>query len=97
MDVITDGEKTIRCYNGHALLGSVTGTGCAVTSTIAAFASVTSDPLEATAAGLAFFGLAGEVAGVRAQSPGSFMIFLLDALHQITPEEFQAKARLDSG
>jgi hydroxyethylthiazole kinase len=97
VDVITDGVKTVRCYNGHALLGSVTGTGCAATATIAAFASVTSDSLEATAAGLDFFGLAGEVAGARAQSPGSFMICLLDALHEITPEEFQAKARVDTG
>jgi hydroxyethylthiazole kinase len=94
VDLITDGEETVRCYNGHPLLASVTGTGCAATTTIAAFASVAGDPLEAAAAGLAFFGLAGELAGARAKSPGSFMILLLDALYEITPEEFQAKARV---
>ena len=95
VDLITDGTKVIRCHNGHPLLGSVTGTGCAATTTIAAFAAVTDDPLEATSAGLAFFGLAGELAGARASSPGSFMISLLDAMYEISPEEFQDKAGLE--
>jgi hydroxyethylthiazole kinase len=95
VDLITDGTRVIRCYNGHPLLGSVTGTGCAATTTIAAFAGVTNDPLEATAAGLAFFGLAGELAGARANSPGSFMISLLDAMYEISPEDFQSGVRLE--
>jgi hydroxyethylthiazole kinase len=97
VDLITDGSKVIRCRNGHPLLGRVTGTGCAATTTIAAFAAVTKDPLEAASAGLAFFGLAGEIAAQRAKSPGSFMIALLDALNDITPDDFQAKARIEEG
>jgi hydroxyethylthiazole kinase len=50
----------------------------------------------ATAAGLAFFGLAGEHAGTKTSSPGSFLISLLDALYEITPAEFQAQARLET-
>ncbi len=96
VDLITDGKRVIRCSNGHPMLGSVTGTGCAATVTIAAFASVTNDPLEATAAGLAFFGLAGEHAGTKTSSPGSFIVSLLDALYEITPAEFQAQARLET-
>jgi hydroxyethylthiazole kinase len=95
VDLVTDGERVVRCYNGHPLLGSVTGTGCAATVTIAAFVGITGEPLEAAAAGLALFGLAGERAGARAKSPGSFMISLLDALHEITPEEFHDEARLE--
>ena len=97
VDLVTDGARVIRCYNGHPLLGYVTGTGCAATAVIAAFNSITSDSLEAAAAGLAFFGLAGEIAGARTNSPGSFLVALLDALYQITPEEFQEKARLEDG
>jgi hydroxyethylthiazole kinase len=97
VDIVTDGEKIIRCHNGHPLLGLVTGTGCAATAAIAAFNSTTTDSLEAATAGLAFFGLAGEFAGEKANSPGSFMIALLDALHEITPQEFQEKARLEEG
>ena len=95
VDYVTDGARVIRCYNGHPLLGYLTGTGCAATAAIAAFNSITNDSLEAASAGLAFFGLAGEIAGSRADSPGSFMVALLDALYQITPEEFQEKARLE--
>ncbi len=97
VDLITDGDRVIRCHNGHPLLGSVTGTGCAATTTIAAFAGVSADPLEAASAGLAFFGLAGEIAGARTNAPGSFMISLLDALYEITPGEFQEKAQLEVG
>jgi hypothetical protein len=42
--------------NGGASTNTVTGTGCAATTAIAAFAGITRDPLEAAAAGLAFFG-----------------------------------------
>jgi hydroxyethylthiazole kinase len=97
VDIVTDGEKVIRCYNGHPLLGFVTGTGCAATAAIAAFHSITTDSLEAAAAGLAFFGLAGECAGAKANSPGSFMVALLDALYEISPQELQEKARLEKG
>ena len=97
VDLITDGARVIRCRNGHPLMGRVTGTGCAATATIGAFAAIAPNPVEATAAGLAFFGLAGEKAAAKAQSPGSFMIALIDALYEITPEELQAKARLEKG
>jgi hydroxyethylthiazole kinase len=95
VDLITDGNSVIRCHNGTPLLGRVTGTGCASTATIAAFSAVTDDPVLAASAGLAFFGLAGEVAAKHAQSPGSFMIALLDALNDISPDEFQVGARLE--
>ncbi len=97
VDLITDGTRVLRCRNGHALMGRVTGTGCAATATIAAFAAVTPDALEAAAAGLAFFGLAGEMAAATAQSPGSFMIALIDALYNMTPEDLQARALLEEG
>jgi hydroxyethylthiazole kinase len=97
VDLITDGSRVIRCRNGHALMGRVTGTGCAATATIAAFAAVTPDAIDAAAAGLAFFGLAGEMAAATAQSPGLFMIALIDALYNMTPEELQTRALLEEG
>ena len=97
IDLITDGTRVIRCRNGHPLMGRVTGTGCAATATIAAFAAVTPDAIEAAAAGLAFFGLAGEMAAAKAQSPGSFMIALIDALYDMGPGDLQAHALLKEG
>ncbi len=86
IDLITDGQRVVRVSNGHPLMEYVTGTGCTATVAIGAFLAVDNDPVSATATALAFFGLAGEVAGQSASAPGSFMIQMIDALYTITPE-----------
>ncbi|MEE4243457.1 MAG: hydroxyethylthiazole kinase [Desulfopila sp.] len=87
VDLITDGARVVQVKNGHPLMSAVTGTGCAATATIAAFASINDDMVSAAAAALAFFGLAGEKAAATAAGPGSFMIALIDALYTISPED----------
>ena len=94
VDLITDGNRVIRVSNGHPLMGYVTGTGCTATVTIGAFLAVDEDPLSATATALAFFGLAGEVAGETAKAPGTFMIHMLDALYTITPDKLQEGCKI---
>ncbi|MEA3436646.1 MAG: hydroxyethylthiazole kinase [Thermodesulfobacteriota bacterium] len=94
VDLITDGNRTVHVSNGHPLMACVTGTGCAATAVIGAFLAVDSDPFSATATALAFFGLAGEVAGEKAQAPGSFMIEMIDALYTITPEKLEAGCQI---
>ena len=94
VDLVTDGQRVVRISNGHPLLGYVTGTGCAATTTIGAFLAVDPDPVSATATALAFFGLAGEVAGQTASAPGSFKIQLLDALYSVTPELLNAGGKI---
>ena len=94
VDLITDGKRVIRVSNGHSLMGYVTGTGCTATVVIGAFLAVDEDPLSATATALAFFGLAGEVAGQTAKAPGTFMIHLLDALYTITPDQLQEGCKI---
>ena len=73
----------------------VTGTGCTASALIAAFAAVEPDPVVAAAAGLAVFGLAGEIAGKAAWAPGTFMIRLLDALYTLTPQQVREGARIE--
>jgi hydroxyethylthiazole kinase len=97
IDLITDGRRVVRVANGHPLMGYVTGTGCTATTAIGAFLAVDKDPVSATATALAFFGLAGEVAGQAASAPGSFMIQLLDALYTITPESLKAGCKIKDG
>ena len=79
VDLITDGNQVFRVENGHSMMGYVTGTGCTATTMIAAFLAVDPDSLKASATGLSFFGLAGEMAAARTSGPGSFQIALLDA------------------
>ncbi len=94
-DLVTDGRRVIRVSNGHELMGYVTGTGCAATATIGAFLAVDDDPATATAAALAFFGLAGQRAAEQAAAPGSFQTALIDALYTITPGDLAQGARFD--
>jgi hydroxyethylthiazole kinase len=95
-DVVTDGDNSLVVANGHPLLGYVTGTGCAASVVVAAFLAEEDDPVLASAAALAFFGLAGEKAAQEAPQPGSFWIKVLDALYSITPEELVKGARISS-
>ena len=96
VDLITDGNRVIRVSNGHPLMGYVTGTGCTATVTIGAFLAVDDDPVSATATALAYFGLAGEVAGQNASAPGSFMIQMIDALYNITPQDLIAGCKIEA-
>jgi hydroxyethylthiazole kinase len=97
VDLVTDGRRIVRVENGHALMGRVTGTGCTATVAVGAFLAVDPDPVGAAATALAYFGLAGEVAGREASAPGSFMIRMLDALYTITPEALEAGCRIREG
>lgn len=95
-DFVTDGEQALLVKGGHALMGYVTGTGCAASVIVAAFLAVESNPVAATAAALAFFGLAGERAAQEAPAPGTFWIKMLDWLYRITPDELASKAIIET-
>lgn len=92
VDCVTDGIYVVEVANGHALMPYVTGTGCAVSALVGAFAAVEEDMVVAAAGALAFLGLAGEQAAKKAKGPGTFMIELLDALYNMSPEELNAGA-----
>ncbi len=94
IDLVTDGDRTLRVSNGHPLMGRVTGTGCAATAIIAAFLAVDNDPVTASSTALAYFGLAGEKAAEKADSPGSFMIASLDALYIIDGAQLKKGSKI---
>jgi hydroxyethylthiazole kinase len=83
VDYVTDGEGIVAVANGHPLMTRVTGLGCALTCLIGACAAVTEDPLQATADGLAIFGVAGELAAAEALGPASFRLRFIDALYNL--------------
>lgn len=93
-DIISDGKRTLGVDNGHPMLQNITGSGCMVTTVIAAFCAVEKDYLLAAAAGLAYYGMAAELAGKRSEGPGSFRTALIDALYQLTPEQVKTGARI---
>lgn len=93
VDYVTDGTRGYRVENGHEMMGRITVMGCSLNGVIAAFC-VDQPVLEATAAALACYGLAGEIAAQSAKGPGSFQVAFLDALYGLSPEEATKGARI---
>ena len=93
-DIVTDGKRVLLVGNGHPLMGSVSGTGCMAASVTGAFAAVTDDPVMASAAALATFGIAGEKAAAYAHAPYSFRTALFDELAALTPEDLASFAKI---
>ena len=94
VDFVTDGSRSARIANGHALMGRVTGTGCAASAILGAFSAVDPDPYTAAVGGLVAFGVAGELAARTDPGPGSFQVLLLDALFALSAADLKERARI---
>jgi hydroxyethylthiazole kinase len=94
VDRIADGARAARIENGHPLMARVTAMGCAASALVAAFLSVESDAFAAVASALLCFGVAGGLAGERAEGPGSFPAALLDALYALDRQKLEEKAHV---
>jgi hydroxyethylthiazole kinase len=93
-DIVTDGRRIVLVENGHPMMGGISGTGCMAASITGVFASVTDDPVIASSAALAAFGIAGEKAAVYARGPGSFKTALFDEMAALKPEDLASGARI---
>ncbi|OAL48449.1 TMP-TENI-domain-containing protein [Pyrenochaeta sp. DS3sAY3a] len=106
-DVLSDGARTFLVSNGHAVLGSVTGTGCTLGTTLSAYlAANRGDKLLAALAGVLHFEIAAERA-VKARTvnlvrgPGTFVPSFLDELYLFDREgvwsvDWAKEARVES-
>jgi len=94
VDYVTDGIREAYIENGHALMGRVTGTGCAATAIIGAFCAVERGTFAATVSGLVTFGIAGELAARGEPRPGTYQIRLLDALDEVNENNLRSMARV---
>ena len=86
-DYLSDGERTYAIKNGHHYLGNITGSGCTLGTTIAAFLAVhREDRLLAALAGILMYEIAAERAGRRSdvKGPGTFVPAFLDELYKIS-------------
>ncbi|MGW6311718.1 hydroxyethylthiazole kinase [Streptomyces sp. NPDC055099] len=86
-DVLTDGTRVVRVSNGHPLLPLVTGTGCSLGALVAACTAVTGDALLAATAATGLLTVAAETAATRSAGPGTFAVALIDALHELSPDQ----------
>ena len=96
VDHVSDGERVLAVANGHALLATVTGTGCMSSALTGCFlAAKPGEPLEAAAEALATFGVAAEDAAEGAGGPGTFHVRLYDALYALEPEMLDRRVRIE--
>jgi hydroxyethylthiazole kinase len=97
VDHVSDGSSVLSVANGHALLGTVSGTGCMSTAITGCFLAAKPDaPLEAAAEALAAFGVAGEDAADGAGGPGTFHARLYDALYNLDPATLDDRVRIET-
>ena len=81
-DIVTDGNQVAEIPYGDEVMASITGMGCLLSATVAAFLSISNDhnAFAATVAALRFYALAGEAAAVRSRLPGDFQTAFLNQL-----------------
>jgi hydroxyethylthiazole kinase len=96
VDHVSDGERVLAIANGHALLATVTGTGCMSSALTGCFLAAKPEaPLEAAAEALAAFGVAAEDAAGGAAGPGTFHARLYDALYALDPATLDGRTRIE--
>lgn len=99
IDIVADGERAYCIYNGHPMMGSITGTGCQLSAITAAYVTANPHtPLEAAAAAVCLMGVCGEVAFERLTEQdgnGTYRNYIMDALFRLAGEELEKRAKYD--
>jgi len=93
-DLVADATRRAMLANGHALMAKITAMGCAASALVAACLAVEADRWHASLAAMTVFGVAGELAGAKAEGPGSFAVAFLDELNRLTPAMLVERARV---
>jgi hydroxyethylthiazole kinase len=82
-DYVTDGERTMRIDCGDAMQSCIPGLSTGLAALMAAFLSVERDRMTAAVHALSIVNVAGELAGVETNGPGSFRAQFLDRLYDL--------------
>jgi hydroxyethylthiazole kinase len=96
-DFIIDHDNTYIIENGVELMRYVTTMGCTATALVGAFCTVGKDYALAATYAMAVMGIAGELALLTSQGPGSFQANFLDALYRLQEAEILARLKLRLG
>ena len=99
-DIVTDGERLQRVYNGHEILRAITGAGCQLSAMLGAFAGANPKNLfDASVSAVCMMGLCGEIAHARmTQMDGNSACrgYIIDAAYRMTGEQLTEGARYDA-
>ncbi len=99
IDIVTDGNKAFCIRNGHPAMSSITGTGCQLSTMIAAYVTANpAHPLEAAAAAVCAMGLCGEKAFARMSAldgNSSYCNYIIDAVYNLTGDDLESGAKYE--
>ncbi|WKA58204.1 hydroxyethylthiazole kinase [Planococcus shenhongbingii] len=98
LDIITDGKRLAEIPFGHRVMASVTGTGCLLSSVVAAFLTVhPEDSFEAAAAAMRYYAIAGEQASAHSELPGDFQTAFLNQMNAMGQNDIDDVIRQKEG
>lgn len=100
IDVVCDENKAYVIRNGHKMMSKITGSGCMLTTIIAAFVAANKDNyLEATVAAVCAMGIAGEKAYETMinnnSGNSSYRNYLIDEIYKLTEEKLEGGAKYE--
>ena len=93
-DFVCSAAEAVIIDNGHPLMDSVTGMGCAAGAVIAAYAVLNGGAFAASWRAALTFAVAGEIAAAGAEGPGSLQPRLLDVLNHLDGATIVERARI---
>jgi thiamine-phosphate diphosphorylase / hydroxyethylthiazole kinase len=87
IDYLSDGDRTLGISNGSHWLGRITGSGCALGSTIASYVALhRDDKFLAALTAILHYEIAAEWAERQCRGPGTFIPAFLDELYRLGQE-----------
>lgn len=101
IDIVANSKEANVIYNGNPLMAGVSGTGCMLSTVIAAYCGANKDDLfQATTLATAHMGLAGEIAFEKLRrveaGSASYKIFLIDGISQIDFKTLKEGVKIES-
>lgn len=93
-DFLSDGVRTVAISNGHPFLAEITGSGCALGSTIASYVAVhREDKFLAALAAILHYEIAAERASAQpsVRGPGTFVPAFIDELSSICQQSVHGR------
>lgn len=100
IDIVTDDKDAYIIKNGHAVMSSITGTGCMLSAMTCAYICANTDNmLKACLASVCLMGYAGEKAYEKMVETkagnSSFRNYLIDAIYNMSGEELDKGAKYE--
>ncbi|MBU5591438.1 hydroxyethylthiazole kinase [Clostridium sp. MSJ-4] len=100
IDIIAEGDKVAKVFNGHEIMTKVTGTGCMSASLIGSFLGAKVEAFKSAIFGTASMGISGEMAyealkQKENQGIGTYRVNIIDSIYNLNYENICKRAHIE--